>query len=126
MAVLLALTVQIYKLYFSMSAVFLMKDLHLQLEGFESELKLCPVGDLCSYKFFRGMLEVRRCSCAFGALKLCRMYLQTDAWPESLFHRSKAVSLTCAWREGFIIVCCAASVVTELLLRLYFRGLRTT
>jgi hypothetical protein len=33
MHVLLALTVQLYKLYFSMGAVFLMKDLHGQLQA---------------------------------------------------------------------------------------------
>jgi hypothetical protein len=57
--VLLALTVQLYKLYFSMGAIFLMKDLHGQLQSLDRELATCPVGDLCAYKFFRGMLEVR-------------------------------------------------------------------
>jgi hypothetical protein len=57
--VLLALTVQLYKLYFSMGAVFLMKDLHGQLSRMETELSMCPKGDVCAYHFFRGMLEVR-------------------------------------------------------------------
>ena len=56
---LLSLTVQMYKLYFSMGAVFLMMDLHLQLASFDKQLPQCPMGDLCSYKFFRGMREVR-------------------------------------------------------------------
>ena len=59
MHVLLALTVQLYKLYVSMGAIFLMKDLHGQLRTVEADLKTCPVGDLCAYKFFRGMLQAR-------------------------------------------------------------------
>lgn len=64
--VLLSLTVQLYKLYFSTSKVFLMKDLHGQVEQFGGQLAQCSKGDLCAYKFFRGMLEVRR-SC----LRVC-------------------------------------------------------
>ena len=100
---LLALTVQIYKLYFSMSAVFLMKDLHLQLEGFESELKLCPVGDLCSYKFFRGMLEVC-CLCNLVCADTVQSArVQRNAWQERSFFSTSTASPACTWREVFSV-----------------------
>ena len=46
--VLLLLRVHMYKRYFSTGAVFLMKDLHLQLASLDKQLPQSPMGDFCS------------------------------------------------------------------------------
>lgn len=57
---LLVSTVILYKFYHRMGAIFLMKDLSDPVEKADKQaLAACPPGELCSYRFFHGMLFVR-------------------------------------------------------------------
>jgi hypothetical protein len=62
---LLVSTVILYKFYHRLGAIFLMKDLKDPIERVEKAASLapvlaaCPAGEMCSYRFFHGMLFVR-------------------------------------------------------------------
>jgi hypothetical protein len=57
---LLVSTVVLYKLFHRLGAIFLMKDLSDPVEKADpAQLSRCPAGELCSYRFFHGMLFVR-------------------------------------------------------------------
>lgn len=57
---LLVSTVILYKFYHRMGAIFLMKDLSDPIEKADVRaLAACPAGELCSYRFFHGILFVR-------------------------------------------------------------------